>query len=71
MNGEQWPHRDNSLLLTSADKANGFSLVIDDDNNISLLEWSKPVAWFSAVVTEEVLRGFLKLAKDSERSDNK
>jgi len=61
----------NNALLTSEDRANGFSIVTDESNNITLLKWSKPIAWFSAVVTEEVVVAFLKLIKDSERSDNR
>ncbi len=45
----------NNSLLTSEDRANGFSIVTDESNNIMLLKCSKPVAWFSAVVTEEVV----------------
>ena len=65
-------HRQDSRdYLSSEDRAAGYSIVADDCNNVTLLRWGKPVARFSAVVTEEVLRGFLKLVKDSERSDNK
>ncbi len=66
MNGEQEVDRDDSLLLTSEDRANGFSIEADESHNITLLKWGKPVAWFSVIVTGEVLRGFLKLVKDSE-----
>ncbi len=52
-----------SLLLSSEDRANGFSVVCDNCHNIALLKWSKPVAWFSAMVTEETLREFLELVK--------
>lgn len=71
MSDEQEIDRDISLLLASEDRANGFSMIADESNNITLLKCSKPVAWFSAVVTEEVVVAFLKLIKDSERSDNK
>ena len=59
--------RDDSLLLTSGDRVDGFSIVADNRHNITLLKWGKSVAWFSAVVTEETLRGFLELVKDCER----
>lgn len=71
MNGKQRPHRDASLLLTSVDKAKGFSVVIDDDNNVSLLKLGKPVARFSAIVNEEVILAFLKLIGDSGQNDDK
>lgn len=60
-----------SLLLTSVDKAKGFSVVIDDDNNVSLLKLGKPVARFSAIVNEEVILAFLKLIGDSGQNDDK
>jgi len=68
MSGKQEVDRGNSLLPTSEDRANGFSIVADDRHNTTLLKWGKRVAWFSAAVTEETLRAFLELVKDSERS---
>ncbi len=59
------------MLLTSEDRANGFSIVGDESHNITLLKEGRPMAWFTATVTEEVIMAFLKLIKDSERSDNK
>ena len=68
MSGKQEVDRGDSLL-TNEDRANGFSIVADDHHNITLLQWGKLVAWFSAAVTtEEVLRGFLELMKHCERS---
>jgi len=55
-------------LLTDDDRANGFSIRANDDHNITLLKWSKPVAWFSAAISEEVKKEFLELIKDCERS---
>ncbi len=66
MSGEQEIDRDNSLLLTSEDRAKGFSMITDESNNITLFKCGKLVAWFSAVVTEEIVVAFLKLVKDSE-----
>ena len=54
--------------LTTEDRANGFSIVADDRHNITLLKWGKPVAWFSPAMPREVLREFLELIKDCERS---
>lgn len=44
---------DSSLLLTNEDRAGGYSIVTDGRHNISLLRWSEPVAWFSAMLSEE------------------
>jgi len=71
VNGEQGLDKSDSLLLTSQDRANGFSVVRDDHHNTTLLKWGRPMAWFAATVTEEVVVAFLKLIKDYERSDNK
>ena len=68
MSGKQEVDRGNSLLLTSEDRVDGFSIVADDRHNITLLKWGKPVAWFSVAVSREVMREFLKLVKDCERS---
>jgi len=54
---------DSSLILTSADRAGGYSIVADERHNISLLRWSKPVAWFSAMLSQETKRAFLELIK--------
>jgi len=71
MSSEHELHRDDPFLLTSEDRANGFSVVGDKSHNITLLKQGRPMAWFAATVTEEVIVAFLKLIKDSERSDNK
>jgi hypothetical protein len=55
--------RDDCTLLTSEEKADGFSIHADNRQNITLLRWGKPVAWFSARITREVLIGFLGLIK--------
>lgn len=71
MSDEQEIDRDNSLLLTSEDRANGFSIITDESHNVTLLKRGSPMAWFAAMVSEEVIMVFLKLVKDSEQSDNK
>ncbi len=68
MSGEREVDRGDSLRLTSEDRANGFSIVADARHNTTLLKQGKPIAWFSEAVTEEVLREFLELMKDRERS---
>ena len=60
--------RCDNLFLSPDDKAGGFSVVTDDGSNTTLLKWGKPVAWFSAAVSGEVLRVFLELIKECERS---
>ena len=67
MSGKQEVDRGDSLL-TNEDRANGFSIVADDHHNITLLQWGKPVAWFSSAVPGEVLRQFLELIKVCERN---
>ena len=54
---------ESSLMLTSTDRASGYSVVADERHNISLLRWNKPVAWFSAAMSGETLRAFLELIK--------
>ena len=54
---------DTPFVLSNADKGNGFSIITDDRHNIILLEWNNPVAWFSAIVTKEVIREFVELMK--------
>lgn len=71
MSGEQEIDRANSLLLMSEDRANGFSMMTDESHNVTLLKRGRPMAWFAATVTEEVIMAFLKLIRDSEQSDNK
>jgi len=53
------------LSLTSEDRASGFSITVDERHNISLLRWNKPVAWFSAMLSEETIRAFVELIKFS------
>ena len=54
----------NDSLLTSEERANGLSIVVDEHHNTRLLVWGDTVAWFSsAVTTTEVLKGFLELIK--------
>lgn len=50
-------------VLTNDDIANGLSTLADDRHNITLLEWGKPVAWFSAIVPGELIREFLEVMK--------
>ena len=68
MGDKQEVDRGNSLLLTSKDGVDDFSIMADDRHNTTLLKRGKRVAWFSAAVTEETLRAFLELMKDCERS---
>ncbi len=60
--------RDDSLLLTSEDRANGFSIVAENRHNITLLKQGKQVAWFSAAVSRKVLKEFVQLVKYCERN---
>jgi len=60
--------RGSSLLLTSKDRVDGFSMMADGRRNTTLLRRGKRVAWFSAAGTGETVRAFLELVKDCERS---
>ena len=71
MSPEQESNEGDSLLLLSKDKADGFFTVTDNDHNITLLKWGRPLAWFSAMVTEEVLQAFLEMVNYSESSDKR
>ncbi len=62
--------KSDSLLLSSKDKVDGLYILTDKDLNITLLRGGRPVAWFSAMMTEERLKAFLEVMKDFERSDN-
>ena len=54
----------NDSLLTSEERANGLSIVVDEYHNTRLLVWGNTIALFSpAVTTTEVLKGFLELIK--------
>ncbi|MFH0769124.1 MAG: hypothetical protein V1932_06125 [Chloroflexota bacterium] len=73
MNGEEWLHKDASFLLTSADKANGLSIVTDDGQQYCAVEtWqgSRMVAEESAEIGHAVI-GILSLIRsvDSGRTD--
>jgi len=54
-------HTKAAFLLSNEEKADGFSIVCDSRDDIALLKWSKPVAWFSAEVTEETLTAFVAM----------
>ncbi len=54
------------MLLTSKDRANGFSIVGDESHNITLLKEGRPMAWFSRIVSEKTVNAFVELIKDSE-----
>lgn len=54
-------------LLTSEDKVNGFSIVVNGYGNIMLLKWNKPIAHFSASLTEAMVKAFLEIVEDYER----
>lgn len=66
MSSEYKLYGDDSLLLTSEDKANGFSIVGDESHSITLFKQGRPMAWFAATVAKEAIVAFLKLIKDSE-----
>lgn len=68
MDPEQELEKGNSLLLSSEDGANGFSVAIDNQDNITLLRWDKEIAWFSVALSKETVKQFVELVKYYERS---
>lgn len=62
--------QEESLFLSSEDKADGFSIATDKGNNITLLRRNEPVAWFSVAVSREGLKGFLEVVKYFEKREN-
>ena len=68
MSGEREVDKGNSLLLTSKDGVDGFSISADGRGNTTLLRWGKQVAWFSAAVTWETVRALSELVRSCERS---
>jgi hypothetical protein len=54
-----------SDLLTESDKVNGFSITVDEAQNVTLFKCGRPIAWFSAQVSIEVLKGFFELVRQS------
>ena len=63
MNDKEEFDRITPFVLSSTDKDNGFSIMTDDRHNIILLEWNKPIAWFSAAMSTDVIREFIELMK--------
>jgi len=71
MGGERHIGKSDFELLASEDEADGLSIMADNHHSITLLGWSKPLAWFSVAVTGEVLKGFLELVKYCEKRENR
>ncbi len=55
-------------FLTTADRANGFSIITDDHRNMTLLKWGKKVAFFSAIVPVKEVRASIELIKFCEKN---
>jgi hypothetical protein len=71
MGREQHIGKSDFEFLTSEDEAGGLSLIADNHHNITLVRWSKPLAWFSVAVTGEMLKGFVELVKYCEKGENR
>lgn len=54
-------------LLSSEDRTAGFSTTADSRNNVTLLKWGNPVAWFSTMLDEKTVKAFVELIKAHER----
>ena len=50
-------------FLPNKDRMAGFSTTADSRNNVTLLQWGRPVAWFSVMVDEETIKAFVELIK--------
>jgi len=61
MDTKQRGDREDSELLTSQERANGFSVQLSDSRDITLLKRDKRVAWFSAAVLPETVGAMVKL----------
>jgi len=48
-------------FLSSEDSANGFSIIIDDHDNVTLLKRGSQLAWFSRKADKETVRSLIKL----------
>lgn len=59
------PGKGDYSLLASTDNADGFTITADECHNISLLRLSRPVAWFSAMLSGETIGAFVELLKFS------
>jgi len=53
-------------FLPSEDRMAGFSTTADSRNNVTLLKWGKPVAWFSTMLDEETVETFAEVIKACE-----
>ena len=71
MSGKREVDRGNSLLLTSKDRVDGFSIAADGRHNTTLLKRGKRVAWFSAMLSEETIRAFLELTTEKEERNGR
>ena len=57
-------------FLPSEDRMAGFSTTADSRNNVTLLKWGKPVAWFSAML-EKAIKVFIESVKTCEEAECK
>ncbi len=70
MNGDQSASKSVSLL-SSEDKADGFSITFDNYGGVTLLRWGRQIAWFSAAVCGEVLQALVEVVKAVERNERR
>jgi hypothetical protein len=68
MDTEQHGDSRESEFLTGQDRANGFSVHMNNGRNVSLLKEGKPVAWFSAAVLPETVRAMVRLIANREEA---
>jgi len=68
MDTEQRGDRESSEILTSQERANGFSMQLSEDRDITLLKQGKSVAWFSAAVSAEAVKAIVSLIASCEKA---
>jgi len=68
MDTEQRGDRESSEILTSQERANGFSMQLSEDRDITLLKQGRSVAWFSAAVSAEAVKAIVSLIASCEKA---
>ncbi len=50
-----------SLFLSEEERAEGYLIATDAENNITLLKWGKRIAWFSNKAETSTVRSLIRL----------
>lgn len=68
MNARQNSDREESEVLMSQGKTNGFSVQLSEGRDITLLKQGRSVAWFSAAVSAEMVKAIASLIASCEKA---